>query len=48
MKKLANKIETYQVTDSIHVDVMEGKDNNEDVLSFKRLKIVWRHTMLII
>ena len=34
MKKLANKIETYQVTNSIYVDAVEERDNNEDVLSF--------------
>ena len=34
MKKLANKIETYQVTNSIYVDAGEERDNNEDVLSF--------------
>ena len=34
MKKLDNKIETYQVTNSIYVDAVEERDNNEDVLSF--------------
>ena len=34
MKKLENKIETYQVTNSIYVDAVEERDNNEDVLSF--------------
>ena len=34
MKKLSNKIETYQVTNSIYVDVVEEIDNNEDVVLF--------------